>query len=136
MNKQEILKQINIIRDWWFNLKLGFQDINKLDYTLQKLTGYYDYLCELLSNAYNDYLLKHEYKKIGLSKQEQKLMEKGESATAAKSIAPMMEETLLLEHVEKESEFYFLKNKKESTSKIIEAIKQRISNLKIEMKNI
>ena len=133
MEYKETLTNINIIRDWWFNLKKGYTDLNTLDYTLQKLTGNYDYLAEYLSESYKDYLISHEYKKIGMSKQEQALMSIGESATAAKSIAPMKEKDLLINHAQIESEFFFLKNKINSTSKIIEAIKQRISNLKKEL---
>lgn len=129
---QETIKNINIIRDWWLNLKRGCQDINTLDYTLQKLTGYYDFLGELAAEKYKDYLISHEHRKVGLSRQEQSLRDKGESITAAKAIAPMKMEDELINHAEIESDFYFLKNKLNSTAKIIDAIRQRISNLKNE----
>ena len=59
-------------------------------------------------------------------------MESGRSATAAKSEAPLQSIELLNDEAEKEAEYNSFKLKLNAVSKILEAIRQRISNLKTE----
>ena len=129
----DTIKQIDDIISWWFNLKKGFTDLNHLDEVHRKLSGHYYYLSEIVSDLYKDYLLSYVHKKVGLAKREQALTEKGLSVTLAKSTAPMHEEQILMEEAQAEGEYNALKLKLNAVSKVLEAIRQRISNLKTEL---
>jgi hypothetical protein len=132
---QETIKEVDLIISWWLSLKQGYNNLNKLDYTLQKLSGHYYYLCELTAQSYKDYLFSYVGKKVGLAKREQAIINEGGSATLAKQTAPLHEEMLLMEEAEREGDYNTLKLKLSAVSKVLEAIRQRIANLKIELNN-
>lgn len=129
---KETIKNIDNIVAWWLNLQKGFTDMNSLDEVHRKLSGYYYYLSEIVSDSYRDYLFSYVHKKIGLGKREQALTESGMTATLAKSTAPLHERDLMIDEAESESTYNALKLKLNATSKVLEAIRQRISNLKSE----
>lgn len=130
---KETIEQIDKIVSWWLNLKKGYTDLNHLDEVHRKLSGHYYYLSEITADSYKEYLFSYIRKKVGLGKREQALTEKGLTATLAKSTAPMHEEILMMEEAEMEATYNGLKLKLNATAKVIEAIRQRISNLKTEI---
>ena len=132
---QETVNKIDEIVSWWLNLEKGYTNISHLDEIHRKLSGYYFYLSEIVADSYKDYLFSYIHKKVGLAKRQQGLIESGDSVTKAKEIAPLHEEMLLMDEAEAEANYNALKLKLNAVSKVLEAIRQRISNLKTELNN-
>ena len=130
---QETINNIDKIVSWWLELKKGYSDISHLDEVNRKLSGYFYYLSEHVADSNKDYLFAYVHKKVGLAKREQRIIDDGGSATLAKQTAPLHEEMLLMEEAQTEADFYALRLKLNAVAKVLEAIKQRISNLKKEL---
>jgi hypothetical protein len=128
---EEIINEIDDIVKWWYNLKKGYTDLNNLDDVLRRLTGLYYYLSEIVSDSYKVYLMSYVSRKVGYSKRVQGFISNGSSATSAKEEAISDED--LRDEAEQESYYNMLKLKLNATSKIIESIRQKISNLKQEI---
>jgi len=130
------LKEIEEIVDWWYSLNKGYTDLNNLDDVLRRFTGLFYYLTEESAKAYQDYTISYVRRRVGLSKQEQALIESsGLSKAKAESKSISLCEELYNTEATNESYHYTLKIKLNAMSKIIEAIKQKISNLKLEKQN-
>jgi len=127
----EVIIEINKIVDWWYSLKKGYTDLNHLDEVLRRLTGLYYYFNDIVADSYKVYLMSYVSRKVGYSKRVQGLIESGNSATSAKEEAISEED--LKDEAEQEAFYNMLKLKGSAITKIIEAIRQRISNLKSEI---
>lgn len=130
-NYEETIKEIDSIVKWWYNLAKGYTDINKLEDVLRRLTGLYYYFNEILADSYKIYLMSYVSRKVGFAKRVQGLIESGKTATGAKEEGVNEEE--LRDEAEQESFYNMLKLKKDAISKIIDAIRQRVSTLKSEI---
>jgi hypothetical protein len=132
---ESVLSEIADITLWWYDLKKGYTSISHLDDVHRKLTGLYFFLSELSAEAYRDYSMSYVSKKVGLSKQKAAIMESKRTAALAdaKSILAMAD--VIRKEAEEEAIYNRCKLILSATAKIIEAIKQKISNLKSEKQN-
>ena len=129
------LEEITNITNWWYNLGKGYNSISHLDDVHRKLTGLYFFLSELTAQYYKDYSMSYVSKKVGLSKQKAAIMESKKTAALAdaKSILAMAD--VIRKEAEEEAIYNRCKLMLNATAKIIEAVKQKISNLKAEKSN-
>lgn len=132
-NYDEIIKEIDDIVNWWYKLEKGYTNINHLDDVLRRLTALYYYFNDILSDSYKVYLMSYVSRKVGYSKRVQSLIESGKTATSAKEEAVNDED--LKDEAEQESLYNMLKLKGSAIAKIIDGLRQKISNLKTEINN-
>ena len=126
------LADISKIINWLYNIEKGYSSMENIDDVHRKLTGLYFFLSEITADSYKSYLMSYVSKKVGLSKQKAAIMEGKKTAALAdaKSIV-LMAETITKE-AEDEAIYNQCKLILSASSKVIEAMKQRVSNLKSE----
>lgn len=129
----KIIKEIDDIVNWWYKLEKGYTNLNHLDDVLRRLTALYYYFNDILSDSYKVYLMSYVSRKVGYSKRVQSLIESGKTATSAKEEAVNDED--LKDEAEQESLYNMLKLKGSAIAKIIDGLRQKISNLKTEINN-
>ena len=129
----ETLQEITNINDWWYNLQKGYTDMNHLDDVHRRLTGLFFYLSELTAENYKEYLFSYVNKKVGLSKNKAAIMEGKKSAAFADAKSIMQAAEMFKLEAENEAIYNRCKLILSATGKTIEAIKQKISNLKAEI---
>jgi len=133
----EVIKQIDGIVNWWLNLKKGYQNMDHLDEVHRKLTALNYFLADEIKDKYDGYSIAKIERRIGVSTTETHIYENQEKKNfnLASSQAKISEKDYFIEEAQRESDYLYLKHKVLAISKVIESIKQRVSNLKTEIKS-
>ena len=128
---ENTIADIEVIIGWWQTLEKDYGNINDIDYSLQKLTGLNYFYSAEVSGLNKSYLFAYVRRRVGVARSEIKNYanhSQGKSATIALS----ENEALYIDEVEKEANFSEHRVRLSAISKVIDAMRQRISNLKNE----
>jgi hypothetical protein len=129
------LDEISKIISWWIGLEKGFTDIEMLNYTQQKLSGYSYYLAEQAAEMKQEYNKGYYMRKINISKSKNAYINQKKSATHAESLALIDHKSDYENEIKNEALAHRLDLLLKQVNHILAAIQQRISYLKQEMQH-
>ena len=128
----ETLTEISNIVGWWYNLNKGFTDIGKLDEIHRKLSALFFFLSELTAENKNEYLHAKHSRKSNIASIKHKLLLEKKTGVKAQAEADTLTEDIQEQEMELETITERCKIMLNATDKVIEAVRQKISNLKLE----
>lgn len=129
----EILNEISKIVGWWYDLEKGYSNITHLDDVHRRLSGLFFFLSEITAENKSEYLHAKHSRKSNIASIKYELISNKSTVSKAQAEAEASTEDLQKNEVQLEAITERCKIMLSATDKAIEAVRQKISNLKLEL---